>query len=255
MPMFTFLTLPFDLKPSLKEGISPIYLALTGFVIFWFISKSERIKMQYFNKYDHDTAWLKFIFMTKWVGFFSMGLLPLLFLLITVRQRAIGYYGLNFRTDTLLFNLLMILLLGSMLIPLANFSAKKPKNLVNYPQIRAKRWNPKTFRLNLIGWAVYLFGYELLFRGLLLFPLVEAYGLWLAIAINVALYSATHIPKGIEETLGAAPLGFLLCLLTLMSGNIWIAFVVHVIMAWTNSLTALKYHPEIHYEKWKKNVS
>jgi len=253
--MFTFLTLPFDIKPSLKEGISPIYLALVGFVVFWFISKSERIKMKYFNKYDQDTAWLKFIFMTKWVGFFSMGLLPLLFLLITVPHRAIGYYGLNFRTDTLLFNLLMILLLGSILIPLANFSAKKPKNLVNYPQIRAKRWDTKTFRLNLIGWAVYLFGYELLFRGLLLFPLVEAYGLWLAIAINVALYSATHIPKGIEETLGAAPLGFLLCLLTLMAGNIWIAFVVHVIMAWTNSLTALKYHPEIHYEKWGKNVS
>jgi CO/xanthine dehydrogenase Mo-binding subunit len=30
---------------------------------------------------------------------------------------------------------------------------------------------------------------------------------------------------------------------------------VHVAMAWTNSLTALKHHPEIHYSKWLKNVS
>jgi membrane protease YdiL (CAAX protease family) len=77
---------------------------------------------------------------------------------------------------------------------------------------------------------------------------VEAYGLWLAIAINVTLYSATHIPKGLDETLGAIPLGFVLCLLTVMSGNIWISVLVHIGMAWTNSLTALKYHPEIHYD-------
>jgi membrane protease YdiL (CAAX protease family) len=150
---------------------------------------------------------------------------------------------------------LVTLGLSVILIPLAAFSAKKPKNLVNYPQIRAKTWNNKTFRLNLFGWAIYLFGYELLFRGILLFPLVEAYGVWLAIAVNVALYSATHIPKGLDETIGAAPLGFLLCLLTLMAGNIWIAFLVHVAMAWTNSLTALKHHPEIHYSKWQKNAS
>lgn len=250
-----FLALPFDQIPSLAGGIAPIYLALVGFVCFWFISKSERIKAYYFKKYPHDTAWLRFIYMTKWVGFLTMGLLPLIVLIVLNPTRGLAYYGLNFRSDTLLFNTVITIGLSALLIPLAAFSAKKPKNLVNYPQIRAQNWDTKTFRYNLLGWAVYLFGYELLFRGLLLFPLVEAYGIWLAIAINVALYSATHIPKGLDETIGAAPLGFLLCLLTLMAGNIWIAFLVHVAMAWTNSLTALKHHPEIHYHKWQKNVS
>lgn len=253
--MFTYLQLPLDQTPSLSGGIAPIYLALIGFVVFWFISKSEKIKAHYFIKYDHDKAWLRFIYMTKWVGFLSMGLLPLLILFIIEPNRGLAYYGLNFRTDTLLFNLVLCIVLAAILIPLASFSAKKPKNLVNYPQIRARNWDATTFRLNLIGWAIYLFGYELLFRGILLFPLVEAYGIWLAIAVNVALYSATHIPKGLDETIGAAPLGFLLCILTLMAGNIWIAFVVHVIMAWTNSLTALKHHPQIHYNKWQQNAS
>ncbi len=252
--MFTFLTLPFEQKPSLVDGIAPIYLALIGFVLFWFISKSQKVKARYFLKYDHDTAWVNFIFMTKWVGFITMGLLPMIYLLITVPERSPAFYGLNFRTDTLLFNALISILLACILIPLAAFSAKKEKNLVNYPQIRAKNWDKRIFRRNLIGWVVYLFGYELLFRGILLFPLVEAYGMWLAIAINVALYAATHIPKGLDETIGAAPLGFLLCLLTLMAGNIWIAFIVHVAMAWTNSLTALKYHPDIQYTKWQNNA-
>jgi hypothetical protein len=55
-----FLALPFDQTPSLTGGIAPIYLALIGFVCFWFISKSERIKTYYFKKYTHDTAWLRF---------------------------------------------------------------------------------------------------------------------------------------------------------------------------------------------------
>ena len=40
-------------------------------------------------------------------------------------------------------------------------------------------------------------------------------------------------------------MGFALCLLTISSGTIWIAFIVHVVIAWTNSFTALKFHPEM----------
>ena len=98
---------------------------------------------------------------------------------------------------------------------------------------------------NALGWTIYLFGYEILFRGILLFPLVTEFGVWQAIAVNVALYSATHIPKGLDETIGAIPLGIVLSLLTLQTGTIWIAFLVHVTMALTNSFTALKHHPEM----------
>ena len=140
--MIHYLPLP-DQTPTLSGGIAPIYLALFGFIIFWFGSKSEQIKGRYFKRYDHDTAWLRFIYMTKWLGFFSMGLVPLLILLFLEPQRSIAYYGLNFRTDTLLFNLLVTLGLLALVIPLAIFSAKKEKNLVNYPQIRAKRWTKK----------------------------------------------------------------------------------------------------------------
>ena len=151
--------------------------------------------------------------------------------------------------ETTLFTLAWTLGLCVLVIPLAFFSAKSPKNFVNYPQIRTKVWGKKTLFLSLLGWAIYLFGYEFLFRGVLFVPLVEPLGLWPAIAINVALYSATHIPKGLDETIGAIPLGIVLCLLTVASGTIWIAFIVHLAMAWTNNLTALKHNPDINYIK------
>jgi membrane protease YdiL (CAAX protease family) len=181
------------------------------------------------------------------MGFLLMGVMPFIICFICIPDASFSYFGLTFRADTSLFSIMWIGILSAVVAPMAYFSAQKPKNLENYPQIRAKIWTRKTVFINALGWAIYLFGYELLFRGTLLFPLVDSIGVWPAIAVNIALYSATHIPKGLEETLGAIPLGLVLCILTLLSGTIWIAFIVHVIIAWTNSFTALHFHPEIHY--------
>jgi len=233
-----------DLRISL-----PLLLTLVFFSIYWFTSKSEKIKKRFYDKYDHDQASLKHIFFTKYFGFISMGILPTILCLVFLPKLTLADLGLTFIYKTAQFSIFWILGLSILIIPLVYFSAKKPKNLVNYPQIRAKVWTKKMVFINALGWFLYLFGYEFLFRGILLIPLIEPLGMWPAIAINIALYSATHIPKGLDETIGAIPLGFVLCLLTISSGTIWIAFIVHVVMAWTNTFTALKFHPEMNLKK------
>ena len=233
-----------DLRISL-----PLLLTLVFFSIYWFTSKSEKIKKRFYDKYDHDQASFKHIFFTKYFGFISMGILPTILCLVFLPKLTLADLGLTFIYKTAQFSIFWILGLSVLIIPLVYFSAKKPKNLVNYPQIRAKVWTKKMIFINALGWFLYLFGYEFLFRGVLLIPLIEPLGMWPAIAINIALYSATHIPKGLDETVGAIPLGFVLCLLTISSGTIWIAFIVHVVMAWTNTFTALKFHPEMNLKK------
>lgn len=233
-----------DLRISL-----PLLLTLVFFSIYWFTSKSEKIKKRFYDKYDHDQASLKHIFFTKYFGFISMGILPTILCLVFLPKLTLADLGLTFIYKTAQFSIFWVLGLSILIIPLVYFSAKKPKNLVNYPQIRAKVWTKKMIFINALGWFLYLFGYEFLFRGVLLIPLIEPLGMWPAIAINIALYSATHIPKGLDETVGAIPLGFVLCLLTISSGTIWIAFIVHVVMAWTNTFTALKFHPEMNLKK------
>ena len=227
----------------------PIILTLVFFSIYWFTSKSEKIKRIFYNKYDYDQASLKHIFFTKYFGFFSMGILPTFLILIVLPEFTLADLGFTLIYETFLFSFLWILGLSILIIPLVYFSAQKQKNLANYPQIRAKVWTKKMLFINALGWFLYLFGYEFLFRGVLLIPLIETLGMWPAIAVNIALYSATHIPKGLDETIGAIPLGFVLCLLTISSGTIWIAFIVHVVMAWTNTFTALKFHPDMQLQK------
>tara|TARA_B100001093_G_scaffold5448_2_gene5510 strand:+ start:132 stop:872 length:741 start_codon:yes stop_codon:yes gene_type:complete len=223
----------------------PILLTLVFFSIYWFTSKSKKIRERFYIKYDHDQASLKHIFFTKYFGFFSMGIFPTIICLFYLPELTLADLGLTLIYETSLFSLLWILGLSILIVPLVYFSAKNPKNLLNYPQIRAKVWTKKMIFVNALGWFLYLFGYEFLFRGVLLIPLLEPLGMWPAITINIALYSATHIPKGLDETIGAIPLGFVLSLLTISSGTIWIAFIVHVVMAWTNTFTALKFHPDM----------
>ena len=232
--------------------IIPIMYALVFFVIYWFVAQSKKIKGYFYRKYEFDSASVKHIFFTKYFGFFTLGVAPAILCFIANPEISLADFGFTWIRKTVFFSFVWILGLSAVVIPLAYFSARKPKNLMNYPQIRAKIWTRRTLLINLSGWAIYLLGYEFLFRGVLLFSLYESLGIWPAIAINIALYSATHIPKGLAETIGAIPLGFVLCLLTLASGTIWIAFFVHVAMAWTNSLAALKFHPDIQYKPNEK---
>jgi len=226
--------------------VVPVFVTLVFFILYWFTAQSKKIKTAFFKQNTADQGSIKHIFFTKVFGFISMGVVPVSLCLFFIPEVSLAQYGLTFIPETALFTFIWTVGLSILVIPLAYFSAKKPKNLQNYPQIRAKLWTRKTLFINLLGWALYLFGYEFLFRGVLFIPLVEPLGVWPAIVINIALYSATHIPKGLDETLGAIPLGLVLCLLTLASGTIWIAFFVHLAMAWTNSLTALKYNTETH---------
>ena len=223
----------------------PIIVATVGFIAYWFTAHSTKIKEHFYQGKTPQEASINHVLFTKYTGFVLMGIIPLIISLFVLPDYSLADYGLTIIPETTLTSLAWILGLAVIIVPVATMSAKNPKNFVNYPQIRATEWDSSLKIKNALGWAAYLFGYEILFRGILLFPLVAVFGVWPAIAINVALYSSTHIPKGLDETIGAIPLGIVLSLLTLLTGTIWIAFLVHLTMALTNSFTALKHHPDM----------
>jgi membrane protease YdiL (CAAX protease family) len=223
----------------------PIVISIIVFVIYWFTSQSNQIRNWYFNKYEFDKASVYHNIFIWIFGFLMLGLIPLLVSLLLLTDYTLADFGLSFKPDTSLFTIGWTFALSSIIVPLCLMSARKPKNQINYPHIRSRNWSLNTFLSNALGLALYLFGYEILFRGILLFPLANILGVWPAIAINTAMYTSTHIPKGLEESVGAFLLGLVLCILTLVSGTIWIAVLVHIILSWSNSFAALKFHPQM----------
>lgn len=128
---------------------------------------------------------------------------------------------------------------------MSSFTSRSSTHRAQYPQVREPVWGRRLVFVNILCWILYLAGYEVFFRGFLLFGLLEVVSPWTAIMINTLFYSLVHIPKGAGEAFGAIPLGILLCLITLATGNFWVAFLVHCSMACSNDLFSLRNHTEI----------
>jgi len=225
------------LEPALA-----IILVTVGFSVYHFISISAGIKSKYQRKYGEERGNTKFMWMTRYLGCMSIGLIPFLLMLMILGKRP-SEYGFAFQEHT--SSIYWILGLAIIIIPMNFFNSKKAKNLAFYPNVREKEWTKRMVAHNALTWMSYLFGYELMFRGVLLFATVPLLGEWPAIILNTAIYALVHVPKNLEETIGAVPLGIVLCLVTLTTGTIWVAFFVHITLALSNFFFSLKHHPEM----------
>jgi membrane protease YdiL (CAAX protease family) len=78
--------------------------------------------------------------------------------------------------------------------------------------------------------ALFLMVYELFFRAVLLNFCIALVGVPVAIAINVVLYAIAHAFSTRQELIGTVPFGILLCLITLFSGSVWPAVVIHLLL-------------------------
>jgi membrane protease YdiL (CAAX protease family) len=126
-------------------------------------------------------------------------------------------------------------------------TAHKPENFEVYPEMRVPRWGVGPVAANLLSCSLYMFAYEFLFRGFLLFACLAAMPAVFAVAINIALYVLAHVPKGPREALGSIPLGVVLCLSAIETGAIWAAFLIHVIMSQLNDYLAVRANPAMRF--------
>jgi membrane protease YdiL (CAAX protease family) len=138
-------------------------------------------------------------------------------------------------------------------ITLNIFNSKNPDIRAMYPELRLKKWNATGLAIAIGGWILYLMAYEYLFRGLLLFSCLEAFGLWPSITINLALYAALHLPKGTKEAIAAIPFGALICYLTIESGSLFPAIFIHSLQAISAEIFCIFRNPGMNFYFSKSN--
>ena len=238
--------LSFTLSEAELPAVLTILLTIVGYNIYWFLAISPRRKEKLEAKYEKEEASIRLVQFQKYIGTLFLGVIPLIICLLFLPY-SLEYYGLSFQNTGI--SMLWIFGLSALIFPINMSAGKRPANLKVYPMMRVRAWTPRLILANTISTMSYLFAYELIFRGLLLFTCVELLGVWPAIAVNIALYSAVHLPKGAAETIGALPFGLLICYITLSTGTIWVAVVVHWVLALTNDYFAVHFHPDMHFKK------
>jgi membrane protease YdiL (CAAX protease family) len=218
----------------------------TGFMAYFFISKSEKLKNYFSIKFGNNKSEVRWVLFERLIGVFFYGIVPALIIIIGF-NKSLSDYGFSF--ENRLLSIYWILGLSPVLIAMNYFNCSKPDNLAMYPQIRASEWNIQLLILSALSWIAYLLAYEFMFRGYLLFISLEYLGVWPSIALNITIYALVHVPKGYKEAIGAIPLGIVLAIITIKTGNIWVAFVVHVVLALSNEWFSLKAHPDMKFIK------
>lgn len=231
------------------EAVIALASVTIGFIAYWFLSQSVIVE-NYFARHYPQHQQVYFVLFQRYVGFVLLGVLPTVAMFVFL-PTSWADYGVKFPES--IETLYWIVGLSAIILPLNAWNAKKADNLLMYPQIRIPEWTKTTFLQEYTSWIAYLLAYELLFRGFLLFALYRVSGAWVATMANVALYAIAHIPKRQKEAIGAIPLGLLLCYLTLRTGDIWIAVVVHIVLALSNSFFSFLAQPNMKYKKAQKS--
>jgi len=220
---------------------------VVGFASYYFLSKAEIPARSLSNRLRSDIRVIRVVIQRFW-GLLFTGIISAL-IVLSVFKGSLADFGLGSGFEQLppWWSYLIL----PLIIVSGYFSSSSPGNLKLYPQIRIETWTPCVVTISAVSWILFLVAYEFLFRGFLLVASLMVMGPWSATALNAALYSFAHFYKGPGETYGAIPLGILLCYLTLVTGNIWSAVVIHSVMALSNEWFSIIAHPEMQIRKGK----
>ena len=179
----------------------------------------------------------------KLTGILFTGIIPYIIFLgiFDISPSRIGVVtGLTFK----FCYLIALLVLFTCLI--AFFASKKKEVREISADLKINDWYPRHLVLFVLAWIFYIFGYELLFRGIVWFTCFEAFGFWPALLINLSLYAIVHLPKGKLMALGTLPTGLILCLLSHLTGSFLPAFIIHSTIAVSTGLFSIYHNPEAH---------
>jgi membrane protease YdiL (CAAX protease family) len=236
----------YDWNPEQYEPVVAIILTAAGFSLYWFIAMSPAVKSRFFVKAQEEKAWMHYVVFQKLTGVLFLGVIPAI-VIFTTTDFSADDLGLNLNglNQSLWYSGIM----SALILMLNYFATNKPDRLKDFPQMRVASWTYKLLIINALSWTAYLIAYEFLFRGILLFLCYSAYGFWPSVAINLALYSTTHIPKGAGETFGTFPYGLLLCYVSISTGSILVAIVTHLIMAISNDLFSIHHNAEMKFSR------
>ncbi|HER09149.1 MAG TPA: CPBP family intramembrane metalloprotease [Bacteroides sp.] len=232
--------------PPNKALIIALIWSVAGFSCYYLLSQNDRFARKFRHRVPHlDYHIIQVLFQRMW-GVIFLGILSVLVIRLFLRD-PLAVYGLGFQ-----FHRpppWWILLSFPLIIAVSRYHASSSKNLALYPQFRIQTWTPGILFINGISWIMFLVAYEFLFRGFLLFGALSVMDPQPAVLLNCVLYAVAHLYKGPLETIGAIPMGVLLCYLTILTGNIWTAVCIHSFMALTNEWMSIRAHPGMELQR------
>lgn len=218
---------------------------LVFFYLYYYIAHSGVFKKIVQKNSSEVKGELQLFLFRKLTGIIFLGILPAI-VYAGVLKGSFKKFGiaLNHLANNIIVILILILIIATLL-----YLSHKKNPQQSTLQIKTDRWTVWLFLYNILGWTFYLFAYEFLFRGILLFECFDGFGFWPAMAINISLYSAVHMVNGKGQALGALIFGFVACWFTLTRGTVLIPWIMHITLSGFSDYFSIKMNQEIGFVK------
>jgi membrane protease YdiL (CAAX protease family) len=230
----------FQTAKSLNRKVLIIFISIPILeTISWYITSRRFFRANLFDflLFNPLVYLYEFFF---WYGgdFITLFVLPLLIIKFLIKEPVkqnglqIGDYKTGFRY-TVLFLIIMIIL--------AWFASSAEVFVLQYPQLSDAKTSWNIFLLYEAALLIYVFAWEFIWRGYMLFGLKEQFGLY-AILIQMIPFVLLHNGKPMAETFGAILAGIALGALAWRTASVFYGVITHFgVMLTIDLLCVLRY--------------
>jgi membrane protease YdiL (CAAX protease family) len=225
---------------SLDRKVMIVFLAVAVIqTISWYYTSRLFFRTYIFPDYQFEPDIYLYEYLYWFIGdFFTLFILPVLIIKLILREK-LKDYGL--RPGDSKIGIKISLLFIIVMIPLIWIFSTFPDFLRTYPQLAQVRENWNTFFIFEIGLFFYVFAWEFIWRGFMLFGLKEKFGYY-AIFIQMIPFLILHNGKPPVETFGAIIAGLALGILAWRTGSVYYCFITHAgVMFGIDLLSTLRY--------------
>lgn len=193
--------------------------------ISWYYTSRRFFRINIFPAYSNNPD----IYLTEYLywflgDFITFFILPVL-LIKFVHKEKISAYGLTFGNKEIGFKLSVIFLL--IMIPVIWFVSSQTVFVNKYPHLLSVREVWSKFFIYEIGMLIYMFVWEFIWRGYMLFGLEEKFGYY-AIFIQMIPFVILHNGKPAAETFSAIIGGLVLGYLAIRTRSVYYGVITHM---------------------------
>ncbi|MCW8812838.1 MAG: CPBP family intramembrane metalloprotease [Ignavibacteriaceae bacterium] len=207
--------------------------------ISWYFTSRNFFRINFFPSLQNDPAVYLYEYLYWFLGdFITLFILSTLIIKFIFKEN-LNDYGLKFGDYKI--GLILSLIFFIIMLPFVWFFSATPDFVVKYPHLLSARTNWDEFIIYESALLVYMFGWEFIWRGFMLFGLEKKFGYY-SVLIQMIPFVILHNGKPIPETFGAIAGGIALGILAFRTRSIYYCVITHMgVMLSIDLISTLRY--------------
>jgi hypothetical protein len=211
---------------QLDRKIIAIFLTVAVLqTISWYLTSRRFFRINFFPEYQsHPDIYLieyLYWFIGDFITYFIISVIIIKFFL----KERLKDYGFTWGEHKIGFTVSSIFII--VMLPVIWFFSSTPEFVEKYPHLLSARSNWGEFTIYESGMLIYMFSWEFIWRGFMLFGLKEKFGYY-AILIQMIPFVILHNGKPVAETFGAIAGGIALGILAFRTNSFFYGVITHM---------------------------